>query len=287
LQSDLRSWGFTGKNGRSLAVDGKYGADTRWAHWNYFFFREVKADGAHPEGMCDEYLCYRHFKESAKKALRQEFGGKLESITVRDLQKFLKKNVDRNLAVDGQFGPATRAATFYFIFDYSENSYYRQNKEVIPQASSDAQVNSAEWMNEDKKTEWTNVKVGNNTVHVKYETNVMRLSLQSGDALYMVLASPQNAAEIAIAIKAGYKEKMGEEIDISTDSVAMEILGHAYPETAAIAMAMSGEQIPSYIADEMLSHTNVIDIGTEAVDSNRWVWDKLVDCSYKMNGWGD
>lgn len=60
-------------------------------------------------------------------------------------------------------------------------------------------------------------------------------------------------------------------MDIITNSIAAEIIGHVYPD----AIADSIKNVPGLknFSKEIISHTSVIDIGTKAVDSNRQFWD--------------
>ncbi len=121
------------------------------------------------------------------------------------------------------------------------------------------------------------IAVGTNKVVVDIQPNVMRLHLDTGDARRMVYANPQkNATVIAGAIKTEYKSQTGNDINISTPSVATEIIGHAYPDAFA---RLSRKKLPftGKAAQRVISSTTVIDIGTSEVDSNRWFWDFSAD----------
>jgi hypothetical protein len=85
--------------------------------------------------------------------------------------------------------------------------------------------------------------------------------------------------EIASAIKSKYKSVYGVGLDIATDSLSLEIVGHVYPGEVA-EYVKSKSFVPDWIkevADEVIVHTSVIDCGEEDKDSNRIVWDTLAD----------
>lgn len=121
LQQELNSKGFIGSNGRKLSIDGKYGENTRWAHWNYYMFRELTNTGYYPNG--ESYRI--KFKNDKIKEFRQWFGGKITSISVKDLQGYLKKKNAKGfngetVKVDGQFGGITRQAVIMQFWEGAE-----------------------------------------------------------------------------------------------------------------------------------------------------------------------
>lgn len=80
--------------------------------------------------------------------------------------------------------------------------------------------------------------------------------------------------EAAIILKLEYKRCFGVPLNISDQSVAVEILGHVYPDKVANYVKNSIPSL-SHLANKITSHTNIIDIGEKHLDSNRGVWDSL------------
>ena len=76
---------------------------------------------------------------------------------------------------------------------------------------------------------------------------------------------------VAENIKAAYKLAYGSNINISTKSVYIELLGHLSPNLVSAKYYQNSSFWLS-----IKNHTDVIDIGESSVDSNRWVWDTMV-----------
>lgn len=75
------------------------------------------------------------------------------------------------------------------------------------------------------------------------------------------------AIAIALELKDNFKFLFNKDLGISTESMAIEIIGHVYP--GVVADALKGVPGSSYISER----TAVIDIGVSNYDGNRWVWD--------------
>ncbi|MER1985871.1 MAG: hypothetical protein ABS948_08275 [Solibacillus sp.] len=113
------------------------------------------------------------------------------------------------------------------------------------------------------------------TLAVAYEQGVVRIN---NDAVLKQLLDTESQSSMlaAKAIKAMYKSKMDETLDISDTSLAIEILGHVYPDR--IGKAIKNIPLPALLKnsiDKVLERTTVIDCGESGKDSNRWVWDAL------------
>ncbi|HGG0417637.1 hypothetical protein EXQ42_16515 [Clostridium botulinum] len=80
--------------------------------------------------------------------------------------------------------------------------------------------------------------------------------------------SSSGSLNIADYTKSHYFLKYKKEIDITRESIAIEIMGHVYPDKIA-------RYLPWGLGDLIIKHTNIIDIGETSVDSNRWVWDSI------------
>ena len=116
-----------------------------------------------------------------------------------------------------------------------------------------------------EKEKFYKVAVGDTYIKVALQDNIIRTSLIDGYAKKLIKNSPNNAIAIALHEKEFYKNVFGESIEISDMSLAVEILGHAYPDALA----------RKFNVKFVSRRTEIIDSGTKSVDRNRGVWDKL------------
>ncbi|NFB97057.1 hypothetical protein EXM85_03145 [Clostridium botulinum] len=80
--------------------------------------------------------------------------------------------------------------------------------------------------------------------------------------------SSKNSLNIADYAKSNYVLKYSEPIDVTRTSMAIEIIGHVYPDKIA-------KYLPFGLGNIITKHTSIIDIGEKSVDSNRWIWDSI------------
>ena len=110
---------------------------------------------------------------------------------------------------------------------------------------------------------------------VEYGDRVVRI--KNNTALNNLLKDKFMAAHaVARTVKSEYQKKKGKALNIEGDSLAIEILGHVYPDR--IASAIKKLPLPGFIEDQIdkvLKRTDIIDCGESAVDSNRGFWDFL------------
>lgn len=81
---------------------------------------------------------------------------------------------------------------------------------------------------------------------------------------------------LAKTIKSDYEEEFGKPLDISDDSLIVEILVHVYCDY----LGLSFNRIVRIkwiqnLVKKLLKRAEVIDCGEKSIDSNRWVWDLL------------
>lgn len=109
------------------------------------------------------------------------------------------------------------------------------------------------------------------------------VQIKCDDELMKYLALPGNGA-VALSkyIKEHYKEYMNKSLDISVDSLAIEILAHAYINKFAETIEKVNNRVTKKDKNEIIQvmekikgHTKIIDCGEKAIDSNRFVWDML------------
>lgn len=88
------------------------------------------------------------------------------------------------------------------------------------------------------------------------------------------------ALEIARFFRQLYQDTYGESLEISEDSLAIEIIGHVFVGNFSSKLdtlfQKAGIKPIADFVDSVEAHTNVIDCGAEAQDTNRFVWDRLV-----------
>lgn len=104
---------------------------------------------------------------------------------------------------------------------------------------------------------------------VKYSIEPKIVRIQNNNELKDYLSEVHNGNYVLAAdIKERYFNTYTQELKISQTSIAVEILGHVYPDKIS-------RYLPSFLRNKIVSHTNVIDIGEKSVDSNRWIWDSI------------
>ncbi len=91
---------------------------------------------------------------------------------------------------------------------------------------------------------------------------------------YLRKSSYDNALQLADKIQEAYKTHFSTALNVSADSIAVEILGHVYFEDFIETL---GNKIPlkftDTIVEKISSHCNEINIGEKGHDHNRFFWD--------------
>lgn len=112
-------------------------------------------------------------------------------------------------------------------------------------------------------------------IEVVFENKVIRIT-NDRNLIGYLMQWGHGARELVSKSKDRYCHHMGKPLDVSTDSMTIEILGHVYP--GLIAEAVAGLPVPTSIknfCERVLKSTCVIDCGESSIDGNRWVWDML------------
>lgn len=97
-------------------------------------------------------------------------------------------------------------------------------------------------------------------------------------ALKKYLSKDIDARSIVLAnlIKQDYLDLMGTELDITVDSMVIEIWGHVYASHFAKAMKnLIKLQLVEDFADFIIKRSDTIECGESEIDSNRRFWDIL------------
>lgn len=118
-------------------------------------------------------------------------------------------------------------------------------------------------------------------VAVCYERKVVRVRTDAALMAFLAEAG-KGAQELAGHILARYREKLGCELAISEGSLAVELLCHAYCDEVLRKMARLLQALPEALGRRLSQsvtrfqrHTEIIDMGERAADSNRWLFDSL------------
>ncbi|MBO1581730.1 hypothetical protein [Bacillus sp. XF8] len=106
------------------------------------------------------------------------------------------------------------------------------------------------------------------------------LHIENTDSLHRVLKKKHTPLKLAQYLKQEHTNQYGTILNISDQSLAIEIIGHVYIGNFADILK-NIPRIPKIApiiverAYRITDHTDIIDCGEKEVDSNRWVWDKL------------
>ena len=123
---------------------------------------------------------------------------------------------------------------------------------------------------------------GNDYVYANFGTRgVIRVYNADGNTKRMM--KKYGARKLANECRYIYRTIHGEDINISTLSLAIELIGHVFPDKLLIAVeskALLDLNFPLIPIIELLRHlvrkrTDVIDCGESQLDNNRTLWDKL------------
>lgn len=106
------------------------------------------------------------------------------------------------------------------------------------------------------------------------------IRIKKPKALQKFLSSAiDNRSEVLVNyIKQDYFLLMGKELDVTNDSLIIEIWGHIYASYFARAMKnLIKLQLVENAADFVIKRSDTIDCGESEVDSNRKIWDVLAN----------
>ncbi|MBG9942856.1 hypothetical protein ABE237_27890 [Brevibacillus formosus] len=129
------------------------------------------------------------------------------------------------------------------------------------------------------KREPGTLKIGDNLITWTMEKGVIHLD-NDKDLRNAIRDDINNAEKIADQIRSDYREEYNKRLDISSDSLTWEIIGHIYPGQLARALKKVDFLIPDVISeglDEVIERTKKIDMGESGKDGNRIVWDAIAD----------
>lgn len=117
-------------------------------------------------------------------------------------------------------------------------------------------------------------------VSITFDEHWARIVTDAALFAYLERRGKKDASLLAVYLKSEYETIYGKPLEISADSLAIEILIHAYIDK--LAKALHGARLPEALLDALgplLSRieasTAMIDCGERCVDNNHFVFDGL------------
>lgn len=114
--------------------------------------------------------------------------------------------------------------------------------------------------------------------NVQLQFTQHKVKLTNNDELKDLLSNNTEATTDAIVtgILQEFKKRNNRDMEIKAASMAVEIWGHVYTEKFATAIKyLASISLVSGIADKIVEHCEIIDMGEYGHDNNRFVWDTL------------
>ncbi|WP_018630516.1 hypothetical protein [Niabella aurantiaca] len=112
--------------------------------------------------------------------------------------------------------------------------------------------------------------------------------IHSDEPLLQFLAGDplQNTDLLVKELLRAYEAAFHQPLDISPDSLAVEIWGHVYVEQFAGYIArLTDLNLVRKLLYPVQKYCAVIDCGEQGHDSNRWFWDLLAPLKATIGGW--
>ena len=120
------------------------------------------------------------------------------------------------------------------------------------------------------------VAINIENVHVQVKLHAIKIRNDDTLADLLKVDTVLSTEKLIEKIKREYFKLFTEEFKVSDNSMAIEIWGHVYAEKFADAVEnFSSVKFIDAIANKILKHAEIIDIGERGHDDNRFVWDGL------------
>ena len=113
-------------------------------------------------------------------------------------------------------------------------------------------------------------------IRVDYKDGIV--SIENNNELNSLLKAESGGSLIvAKRVKEIYQNQKGKALNIGNNSLAIEILGHVYPDKLgnAIINLPVPQAVKDFVKNKLTNRTSIIDCGESDKDTNRWVWDTL------------
>jgi len=120
------------------------------------------------------------------------------------------------------------------------------------------------------------LNIKDHNIAVSFRTKAVQIQNDTDLKSLVKLDAKSAPTELANAIKNQYFDLFQQPLNISTDSLAVEIIGHVYGEEfAAMVERISPLKWLDLQMEKIINHAAVIDAGEREVDDNRKFWDKI------------
>nr|WP_199156199.1 hypothetical protein [Pedobacter sp. ASV2] len=116
----------------------------------------------------------------------------------------------------------------------------------------------------------------NNLIKIEFEPSLIRV--YSNAVLWQFLKDDKKAKFKLLAnfIKDEYLKQFNKSLQISNDSLIVEILVHIYCDYLGLIIhRVIKVKWIQYLLMKLIKRAEVVDCGEKKVDSNRWLWDFL------------
>ncbi len=117
--------------------------------------------------------------------------------------------------------------------------------------------------------EWSDCRIG-----VDFRDKLIRIHEPEALERYLSTDLVNRSAILVKYIKMDYAQLMKQELDITDDSMIVEIWGHVYASYLAKGIKNLVQlNMVDNVADFVLKRSDIIDCGESEIDSNRKFWD--------------
>ncbi len=122
----------------------------------------------------------------------------------------------------------------------------------------------------------TTIKVRDKEIELRIEEFALHLTINNNLRTLLKHNTEANTDVVVAVMKAAYYDAFSRDFAVSNASMAVEIWAHIYAEKFAIALSsLNLFHWIDKIAAITIEHAEVIDIGEEGHDNNRFVWNGL------------
>jgi hypothetical protein len=123
---------------------------------------------------------------------------------------------------------------------------------------------------------YNSISAGNKNISVRLEEYMIDI-INDDQVFALVTEMPEATTdELVLAIKKEYHAQFDKDFSVSDKSMAVEIWGHVFAEEFADAVErITSVKLVDEVAEKIVRHCEVINIGEKGHDNNRFVWDDL------------
>jgi hypothetical protein len=116
----------------------------------------------------------------------------------------------------------------------------------------------------------------NSEIKVGLEPKLVRVYSDTALWTFLKTDAGKRSELLAETIKNDYATTFGNKLEITNDSLIVEILVHVYCDYLGLRFNQIVKiKFIQNLVNKLLERAEVVDCGERSVDSNRWVWDLL------------